>query len=153
MGPFSFQLENPLPLNSLLHCSVLQGTHHHHHRLEMEMTACVCGHKPPWRLDAFSHWKPRSHKYRGEVSMVIKRSPKRLKYTDNTRFNKDAGLVYIEADPSGSDSWKLEPVVNLFKQGAVGVIPTDTLSVLSIFFALIISSFNFHNVSFSFLVL
>ncbi|XP_058775174.1 uncharacterized protein LOC131649428 isoform X2 [Vicia villosa] len=56
--------------------------------------------------------------------MVIKRSPKRLKYTDTkTRFNKEGGLVYIEADPSGSDSWKLGPVLNLLKQGAVGVIP------------------------------
>ncbi|XP_039683980.1 uncharacterized protein [Medicago truncatula] len=96
----------------------------------MEMAACICGHKPPWLFDAFSHWKPQSHshhKSRGGVSMAFKRSPKRLKYTDNTRFNKDGGLIYIEADPFGSDSWKLEPVVNLLKQGAVGVIPTDTL--------------------------
>jgi len=40
---------------------------------------------------------------------------------------QEDGLVFIEADPSGSDSWKLEPIVNLLKQGAVGVIPTDTL--------------------------
>ncbi|KEH26178.1 DHBP synthase RibB-like alpha/beta domain protein, putative [Medicago truncatula] len=102
----------------------------------MEMAACICGHKPPWLFDAFSHWKPQSHshhKSRGGVSMAFKRSPKRLKYTDNTRLNKDGGLIYIEADPFGSDSWKLEPVVNLLKQGAVGVIPTDTLSVLSIY--------------------
>lgn len=34
--------------------------------------------------------------------------------------------MYFEADPSGADSWKLEPVVELLKEGAVGVIPTDT---------------------------
>lgn len=36
-------------------------------------------------------------------------------------------LLYVEVDPSGSDSWKLDPVVDLLKQGAVGVIPTDTV--------------------------
>ncbi|KAI5430719.1 hypothetical protein KIW84_035067 [Lathyrus oleraceus] len=96
----------------------------------MEM-ARLCGHKP-LRFDALSRNR-HNHNSRGLVlSMAIKRSPKRLKYTDTTRFNKEGGLVYIEADPSGSDSWKLEPVVNLLKQGAVGVIPTDTLSVLLI---------------------
>ncbi|KAF7801704.1 yrdC domain-containing protein, mitochondrial isoform X1 [Senna tora] len=60
------------------------------------------------------------------VSMAAKRSPKRLKYT-SPRFTQEDGLLYIEADTSGSDSWKLEPVVNLLKEGAVGVIPTDTL--------------------------
>lgn len=40
---------------------------------------------------------------------------------------QEDGLVYIEADPSASDSWKLEPIANLLKQGAVGVIPTDTM--------------------------
>lgn len=38
-------------------------------------------------------------------------------------------MLYVEADSSGADSWKLEPVVNLLKQGAVGVIPTDTVYV------------------------
>ncbi|OIW02969.1 hypothetical protein TanjilG_13609 [Lupinus angustifolius] len=62
--------------------------------------------------------------------MSFKRSPKRLKYTA-PRFIKEDGLVYIEADPSGSDSWKLEPVINLLKEGAVGVIPTDTLYAIA----------------------
>lgn len=35
--------------------------------------------------------------------------------------------MYIEVDPSGVDAWKLEPVLDLLKQGAVGVIPTDTV--------------------------
>lgn len=43
-------------------------------------------------------------------------------------INKQEGeLVYIEVDPSGVDAWKLEPVLDLLKQGAVGVIPTDTV--------------------------
>lgn len=38
-------------------------------------------------------------------------------------------MLYVEIDPSqsGADSWKLEPVVDLLKQGAVGVVPTDTV--------------------------
>ncbi|KAF9604070.1 hypothetical protein IFM89_001956 [Coptis chinensis] len=57
---------------------------------------------------------------------AVKRNPKRLKYA-GPRFNKDDGFVYVEADPSGSDTWKLEPVIELLKQGAVGVVPTDTV--------------------------
>ncbi|GAV64272.1 Sua5_yciO_yrdC domain-containing protein [Cephalotus follicularis] len=60
------------------------------------------------------------------LAMAVKRSPKRLKYSA-PRFTKEEGLVYLEADPSGSDSWKLQPVIQLLNQGAVGVIPTDTL--------------------------
>lgn len=33
----------------------------------------------------------------------------------------------MEVDPSGIDSWKLEPVIKQLKEGAVGVIPTDTV--------------------------
>ncbi|KAF2316397.1 hypothetical protein GH714_041738 [Hevea brasiliensis] len=40
---------------------------------------------------------------------------------------KEDGLLYVEADPSGAGSWKLDPVIQLLKEGAVGVIPTDTL--------------------------
>ncbi|KAL3526287.1 hypothetical protein ACH5RR_010943 [Cinchona calisaya] len=57
---------------------------------------------------------------------VVKRSPKRIKYSA-PRFTKDDGLTYISVDPSGSDLWRLDPVVDLLKQGAVGVIPTDTV--------------------------
>ncbi|XP_075652575.1 uncharacterized protein LOC142622900 [Castanea sativa] len=60
------------------------------------------------------------------LAMAVKRSPKRLKYS-SPRFTKEGGLLYVEADSSGADSWKLEPIVDLLKQGAVGVIPTDTL--------------------------
>lgn len=64
--------------------------------------------------------------HRFTVFAVIKRSPKRLKYSA-PRFRKANGLVYVEVDPFGSDSWKLDPVVELLKEGAVGVIPTDTV--------------------------
>ncbi|GFP94045.1 uncharacterized protein ycio [Phtheirospermum japonicum] len=57
---------------------------------------------------------------------VVKRSPKRLKYS-TPRFTKEDGLLYVEVDPSGSDAWKLDPIVELLKEGAVGVIPTDTV--------------------------
>jgi hypothetical protein len=60
------------------------------------------------------------------LAMAVKRSPKRLKYS-SPRFTKEDGLLYVEADSSGADSWRLEPVIDLLKQGAVGVIPTDTL--------------------------
>lgn len=60
------------------------------------------------------------------VFAAVKRSPKRLKYSA-PRFLKADGMLYVEVDPSGSDSWKLDPVVELLKEGAVGVIPTDTV--------------------------
>ncbi|KAM7267449.1 hypothetical protein ACFE04_009615 [Oxalis oulophora] len=60
------------------------------------------------------------------LAMTVKRSPKRLKYAA-PRFTKEDGLLYVEADPSGGDSWKLDSVIELLKQGAVGVIPTDTV--------------------------
>lgn len=60
------------------------------------------------------------------LALAVKRSPKRLKYS-SPRFTKEDELLYVEVDPSGADSWKLEPVVDLLKRGAVGVIPTDTV--------------------------
>ncbi|CAN4082288.1 unnamed protein product [Withania somnifera] len=57
---------------------------------------------------------------------VVKRSPKRLKYS-RPPLTKEDGLLYVQADQFGSDSWKLDPVVELLKRGAVGVIPTDTV--------------------------
>ncbi|XP_039158697.1 uncharacterized protein YciO isoform X2 [Eucalyptus grandis] len=59
------------------------------------------------------------------VALAAKRSPKRLKYA-TPRFAKEGGLLYVEVDPLGGDSWKLDPVVDLLREGAVGVIPTDT---------------------------
>eukprot|EP00257_Ricinus_communis_P014339 XP_015571990.1 uncharacterized protein LOC8271448 isoform X2 [Ricinus communis] len=60
------------------------------------------------------------------LAMATKRSPKRLKYS-TPRFTKEDALVYVEADASGADSWKLDPVIELLNEGAVGVIPTDTV--------------------------
>lgn len=57
---------------------------------------------------------------------VVKRNPKRLKYSA-PGFTKEDGLFYVEVDPSGEESWKLDPVVKLLKEGAVGVIPTDSV--------------------------
>lgn len=63
---------------------------------------------------------------RFQTLAVVKRSPKRLKYS-SPRLTKEGGLLYVQVDQFGSDSWKLDPVVELLKGGAVGVIPTDTL--------------------------
>ncbi|XP_023527501.1 uncharacterized protein LOC111790710 [Cucurbita pepo subsp. pepo] len=59
------------------------------------------------------------------LAMAVKRSPKRLKYSA-PRFTKEGSLLYVKAE-SGEDAWKLEPIVDLLKEGAVGVIPTDTV--------------------------
>ncbi|KAL4354603.1 hypothetical protein GQ457_06G040790 [Hibiscus cannabinus] len=60
------------------------------------------------------------------LAMASKRNPKRLKYSA-PRLSKVDDLVYVEADPSGKENWKLEPLIELLNQGAVGVIPTDTV--------------------------
>ncbi|KAL9457966.1 hypothetical protein AB3S75_006919 [Citrus x aurantiifolia] len=83
----------------------------------------------PGRVSSVSP-KPKPSRYR-ILAMTVKRSPKRLKYSA-PRFTKEGGLMYVEADPSGADSWKLEPVVELLKEGAVGVVPTDTLYATAI---------------------
>ncbi|KAL6960418.1 hypothetical protein U1Q18_038184 [Sarracenia purpurea var. burkii] len=61
---------------------------------------------------------------------VVKRSPKRLKYSA-PHFSKEDGLLYVQVDPSGEDGWKLDPVIKLLKEGAVGVIPTDTVYAIA----------------------
>ncbi|XP_024186022.1 uncharacterized protein YciO [Rosa chinensis] len=68
---------------------------------------------------------PKSRRFQ-VLAFAVKRSPKRLKYS-TPRFTKEDELLYVGVDPSGVDSWKLEPVIDLLKQGAVGVIPTDTV--------------------------
>lgn len=74
---------------------------------------------------------PRDQRRRQFTALaVVKRSPKRIKYSA-PRFTKEDGLTYVAVDPSGSDLWKLDPVVDLLKQGAVGVIPTDTVYALA----------------------
>ncbi|KAL0903674.1 hypothetical protein M5K25_028072 [Dendrobium thyrsiflorum] len=70
-----------------------------------------------------SQWRPQ----RSAFTLAAKRSPKRLKYATQRLFKKGEEMVYVEMDPMVADTWKLEPVVQLIKDGAVGVIPTDTV--------------------------
>ncbi|XP_057491066.1 uncharacterized protein LOC130776860 [Actinidia eriantha] len=106
----------------------------------MALEAKVCGgatamalsfrrslHPFPSRV-AFQSVEPR--RVRFLPMAVVKRSPKRLKYAA-PRFTKENGLLYVEVDPSGADSWKLDPVIKLLKEGAVGVIPTDTVYAIT----------------------
>ncbi|CAH2047984.1 unnamed protein product [Thlaspi arvense] len=46
-------------------------------------------------------------------------------------FGHEGGFLSIEVDPSGADAWKLETVIELLKQGAVGVIPTDSVYAIA----------------------
>lgn len=34
--------------------------------------------------------------------------------------------LFVQVEPDGSDSWRLDPVVEALNQGAVGIIPTDS---------------------------
>ncbi|KAG6472179.1 hypothetical protein ZIOFF_069636 [Zingiber officinale] len=61
------------------------------------------------------------------VRALLKRNPKRLKYSTPRLFKKRESMVYVEMDPLGTETWRLDPVVELIKEGAVGVIPTDTV--------------------------
>ncbi|ANM63646.1 DHBP synthase RibB-like alpha/beta domain-containing protein [Arabidopsis thaliana] len=83
-------------------------------------------HRRPSTLPSTASLSPRRY----IVALAAKRSPKRLKYS-TPRFTKEGELVYIEVDPCGVDSWKLQPVIDLLKQGAVGVIPTDTVYAIA----------------------
>ncbi|KAF2283071.1 hypothetical protein GH714_043815 [Hevea brasiliensis] len=73
----------------------------------------------------------RSRKYGGGESVRSQSHSVILLYTlqskATTTCRSEDGLLYVEADPSGAGSWKLDPVIQLLKEGAVGVIPTDTL--------------------------
>ncbi|XP_010927737.1 uncharacterized protein [Elaeis guineensis] len=59
-------------------------------------------------------------------ALALKRNPKRLKYSAPRFFKNGERMVYVEMD-TGADSWKLEPVIKVIKEGGVGVIPTDTV--------------------------
>ncbi|XP_039139234.1 uncharacterized protein YciO [Dioscorea cayenensis subsp. rotundata] len=62
------------------------------------------------------------------TSLLKKRNPKRLKYSTQRLYKDDRlPMLYVEMDPLWVDTWKLEPVIKLIKDGAVGVIPTDTV--------------------------
>ncbi|KAK4747867.1 hypothetical protein SAY87_014453 [Trapa incisa] len=77
--------------------------------------------------DPVCNFRPRRSRV---VALALKKNPKRLKYA-TPRFTKEDGLLYVEVDPSGADSWKLEPVIDILRKGAVGVIPTDTVYAIA----------------------
>lgn len=60
------------------------------------------------------------------VHAVAKRNPKRLKYS-SPASGKNSRVQLLQLDPSGSDVWRLDPLVELIRSGAVGIIPTDTV--------------------------
>lgn len=69
----------------------------------------------------------KTHTARGApvVTASAKRNPRRLKYADS---QQSSDVDVISVDPNGSDaSWKLKGIADLIKDGAVGVIPTDTV--------------------------
>jgi len=41
-------------------------------------------------------------------------------------------VITVQVDPFGSDTWRLDQIVDLIKNGGVGVIPTDTVYVIAI---------------------
>ncbi|XP_071718827.1 uncharacterized protein [Rutidosis leptorrhynchoides] len=56
-----------------------------------------------------------------KVSAVVKKIPKRLKYAA-PRLPKEDGLFYIEVDLEGADTWKLDSVVELLKNGVYAMV-------------------------------
>lgn len=43
--------------------------------------------------------------------------------------SQNSEVQLLQLDPSGSDVWRLDPIVELIQAGAVGIIPTDTVYV------------------------
>ncbi|CAI7808476.1 unnamed protein product [Closterium sp. NIES-54] len=81
----------------------------------------------PFRVNSLASNKPRPAPVL--VSASMKRNPKRLKYAGGSRQANDVDVVTV--DPLGSDaSWKLKGIADLIKEGAVGLIPTDTVYAL-----------------------
>ncbi|XP_055803069.1 uncharacterized protein LOC129872201 [Solanum dulcamara] len=101
-----------LEAKALGHCGVAGAVPLSFRRSLSSFPTCLSFHSPVTR--------------RFQSLAVVKRSPKRLKYLA-PRLTKEDGLLYVQVDQFASDSWKLDPVVELLKRGAVGVIPTDTV--------------------------
>ncbi|XP_072966105.1 uncharacterized protein [Typha angustifolia] len=73
---------------------------------------------------------PRQRRHLSSASSptaLLKRSPKRLKYSAQRLVKKGEGMTYLKMDPMGEDTWKLDPIIEMIREGAVGVIPTDTV--------------------------
>ncbi|BDA40540.1 Uncharacterized protein YciO [Coccomyxa sp. Obi] len=43
---------------------------------------------------------------------------------------RSSGPLYITVERDGSDLWRLDPVINMLKEGALGILPTDTYPAL-----------------------
>ncbi|KAL9229498.1 hypothetical protein vseg_004960 [Gypsophila vaccaria] len=93
--------------------------------IALKMTSQISAQKYSTKTPSYSFQRTKSSEFRLQVK-AVKKSPKRLKYS-TPRFSKEDALLYVEVDPLGADSWKLETVIAQLKEGAVGVIPTDTV--------------------------
>ncbi|EFJ42293.1 hypothetical protein VOLCADRAFT_107339 [Volvox carteri f. nagariensis] len=86
------------------------------------------GHVP--FTSTFGHRRFFLHKPspRGALTVVAyQKLQKRLKYAGTRKRNSP---LILTVEPDGSDAWRLEQIVDLLKNGAVGVIPTDTLPAI-----------------------
>ncbi|GMH32545.1 hypothetical protein BSKO_00379 [Bryopsis sp. KO-2023] len=65
---------------------------------------------------------------RRSVSVGAKgtRAAKRYKYSSRATLEAHQP-VFVSVKPDGSDSWRLDPIAELLRNGGVGIIPTDTL--------------------------
>ncbi|CAK9873546.1 unnamed protein product [Sphagnum jensenii] len=91
-------------------------------KLVVSLDASSAGQRKACSVKSDSGWKPPST----VVQAVVKRSPKRLKYA-GAGSRKDVEVITVQVDPFGSDTWRLDQIVDLIKNGGVGVIPTDTV--------------------------
>lgn len=64
---------------------------------------------------------------RGPAPPAATRSAKRLKYAGVGQRMVVGEPLFITVEADGSDTWRLERVVQLLKDGGVGIIPTDSL--------------------------
>jgi hypothetical protein len=96
-------------------------------QLAGSLDASSAGQRKARSVKSDRGWKPPST----VVQAVVKRSPKRLKYA-GAGSRKDAEVITVQVDPFGSDTWRLDQIVDLIKNGGVGVIPTDTVYVIAI---------------------
>lgn len=62
------------------------------------------------------------------VVQAYQKLQKRLKYSKSGSKRSEPLVVTVE--PDGSDAWRLDQIVDMLKDGAVGVIPTDTLPAI-----------------------
>ncbi|WIA42891.1 hypothetical protein OEZ86_008806 [Tetradesmus obliquus] len=78
------------------------------------------------RQQPFGPHYSQARQRRSCVQVSAVKSAKRLKYAGiGQRAVHDPLFVSVQAD--GSDAWRLEPVIQLLKDGGVGIIPTDSL--------------------------